>query len=79
MKANVTINGNSNILGYSYVVSHNDGSGFREVKNSGSLDAEMKGNMSFSIDLSKWSTGSLKVVVSATNSYGNTKSITITR
>ena len=79
LKANVTINGNDKIVGYSYVVSHNDGSGLREVKNSGSLDGKQKSSISFNIDLSKWSTGSLKVVVSATNSFGNTKTTTINR
>ena len=74
--ANVTINGNDKLMSYSYIIYR----GTKEVKNSGNTTVKgHKESVSFTISLTEYTPGNIKVVVNATNIYGNTKTKTVTK
>lgn len=72
-----TIQGNDKLVSYSYIIYYreNTTSKYREVKNSGSVAVNEKSSISFTENIASYIPGEVKVQVSATNSYGKTKSI----
>lgn len=75
-EAQVTIQGNDKLMSYSYIVYR----GSKEVKNSGSVSVKgFKESVSFKIPLTDYTPGKLKVVISATNIYGNDDTLTVTK
>lgn len=75
-EAQVTIQGNDKLMSYSYIVYR----GSKEVKNSGSVSVKgFKESVSFKIPLTDYTPGKLKVVIAATNIYGNDDTLTVTK
>lgn len=72
----VTINGNDKLMSYSYIVYRGD----KEVKNTGNVSVKgYKESISLNIPLSEYSPGKIKLVITATNTYGQTKSKTVSQ
>ena len=75
-EAQVTIQGNDKLMAYSYIVYR----GSKEVKNSGSVSVKgFKESVTFKIPLTDYTPGKLKVVIAATNIYGNDDTLTVTK
>ena len=75
-EAQVSIQGNDKLMTYSYIVYR----GSKEVKKSGSVSVKgFKESVSFKIPLTDYTPGKLKVVISATNIYGNDDTLTVTK
>ncbi len=75
-KVKFTIQGNDKLVSYNYVIYYrqNSSAKYIEAKNSGSIAVNEKSSVSFTEDIASYLPGDVKVQVSATNSYGKTKS-----
>ncbi|MBQ2909184.1 MAG: type II secretion system protein [Bacilli bacterium] len=73
--AKITITGNDKLMSYSYIIYRNS----KEVKNTGSVAVnDFAESKSINFSLSEYTPGEIKLVVTATNTYGNTKTKTVT-
>ena len=74
--ANVTINGNDKLMSYSYIIYR----GSKEVKNTGSVTVKgYKSTVTLNIPLTDYTPGKIKLVITAANIYGNTKTVTVSK
>ena len=72
----VTLTGNEHLMSYSYIIY----SGSKEVKNTGNVIVSgFKESLSLTIPLTEYTPGNIKLYVTATNTYGQTKSVTVTQ
>ena len=72
----ITLTGNDKLMSYSYIVYR----GSKEVKNTGNvIVSDFKESLSLTIPLTEYTPGNLKLYVTATNTYGQTKSVTVTK
>ena len=68
--ANITITGNEKIGSYSYIIYKNN----KEVKNTGNIqEKSLPETKHINFSLEEYTPGDIKLVVTATNIYGNTK------
>ena len=73
--AKITITGNDKLMSYSYIIYRNS----KEVKNTGSVAVnDFAESKSFNFSLAEYTPGDIKLVITATNTYGNTKTKTVT-
>ena len=74
--APVKITGNDKIMSYSYIVYRNG----KEVKNTGSvMVTDFKSSLEFTIKLTDYTPGKIKIIITATNTYGNVKNKTLSQ
>ena len=75
-EAKITITGNDKLMSYSYILYRNG----KEVKNTGSVEVkDFAESKSINFSLAEYTPGDIKIVVTATNTYGNTKTKTVTK
>ena len=73
-KANITIIGNDKIMSYNYIIYRNN----KEVKNTGNISVtDNKERLVLNLNLKDYTPGKIKMQITATNTYGNVKTITI--
>ena len=74
--AAVTLQGNEKLMSYSYIIYRNG----TEVKNTGSITVKgFKESVSLNIPLTDYTPGDIKLVITATNTYGQTKTKTVSK
>ena len=74
--ANVSIIGNDKLMSYSYIIYR----GSKEVKNTGSVTVKgYKSSVTLNIPLTDYTPGKVKLVITAANIYGNTKTVTVSK
>ena len=74
--ANITINGNDKLMSYSYIIYR----GSKEVKNTGSVTVKgYKSSVTLNLPLTDYTPGKIKIVITAANIYGNTKTVTVSK
>jgi hypothetical protein len=80
VKTDVTINDDSKLLSYSITIyrDKNDDGNENEVYTTGNVEANYETNITKSKDIAKFTPGKIKVVVKATNIYGNSETLTKT-
>lgn len=81
--ATIKIVGNDKIISYNYVIYFRESASenYREVKNSGSVAVNSKDSLTLNIKLNNYvpGHGQIKIHVSATNSYGKTKNVNLSK
>ena len=74
--ARIKITGNDKIVSYSYILYRND----KQIKNTGNVQEKgLPATKNINFSLEEYTPGNIKLVVTATNVYGNTKTVTVTK